>query len=638
VAIDWATANEKYLSVRMDEVSARFGHQQRLDGPPVAELVDAARSEATALGAPPALDTLCDLFDLGAFERDLLVSCVSAELRGTETPTFGMAVRCLGRPSNSALTTDGPLRRWGLVEIGPGATLLAAPLRIDERVLHYLLGQPARDARVAALARPVVVAHDGLVASQAARADRLASACAQAAEQGRLPVVQLFGNDATSLRAMAAAVGARLGVTLWSVAAQLLPTQAQDLEAFIHAWEREAVLDDLGLLLECDQVDANDAVREAVIRRVLVDTEGLLLLTGRERRAVAQRRMLTAEVERPTQAEQRAVWQCVLGNRAVGLDRRIQELVSNFDLSVADIQAACLDAALIESSEDGGADLWASARAQARAHLDTLAQRIEPMATWDDLIVSDSARQTLREMAAQVGTRAQVYSDWGFADRSRRDLGISALFAGPSGTGKTMAAEVLARELRLDLYRVDLSAVVSKYIGETEKNLRAVFDAAEQGGVILLFDEADALFGKRSEVRDSHDRYANVEISYLLQRMEAYRGLAILTTNMQDALDPAFSRRIRFVLEFPVPDVDMRAEIWRRIFPTQAPTDNLRFDRLAQLNMPGGSIRNIALNAAFLAAAADEPVTMAHLLRAAESESHKLRRPLSDGEVRGWVE
>jgi SpoVK/Ycf46/Vps4 family AAA+-type ATPase len=172
----------------------------------------------------------------------------------------------------------------------------------------------------------------------------------------------------------------------------------------------------------------------------------------------------------------------------------------------------------------------------------------------------ESQRQTLREVALQVRQRGKVYGSWGFGAKDARGLGISALFSGQSGTGKTMAAEVLANELRLDLYRIDLSGVVSKYIGETEKNLRRVFDAAEEGGAVLLFDEADALFGKRSEVKDSHDRYANIEVSYLLQRMEAYRGLAILTTNMKDALDPAFSRRIRFVVQFPFPDAVQRAE------------------------------------------------------------------------------
>jgi SpoVK/Ycf46/Vps4 family AAA+-type ATPase len=216
-------------------------------------------------------------------------------------------------------------------------------------------------------------------------------------------------------------------------------------------------------------------------------------------------------------------------------------------------------------------------------------------------------------------------------------LGISALFAGASGTGKTMAAEVLANELRLDLYRIDLSQVVSKYIGETEKNLRRVFDAAEEGGAILLFDEADALFGKRTEVRDSHDRYANIEVSYLLQRMESYRGLAILTSNMRNVLDSAFLRRLRFIVQFPFPDGTQRSEIWRRIFPSSTPTENIDAVKLSKLNIPGGNIRNIALHAAFLAADACEPVRMSHLLRAARGEYAKLEKSLTETEIAQWL-
>jgi SpoVK/Ycf46/Vps4 family AAA+-type ATPase len=218
-----------------------------------------------------------------------------------------------------------------------------------------------------------------------------------------------------------------------------------------------------------------------------------------------------------------------------------------------------------------------------------------------------------------------------------RGLGISALFAGASGTGKTMAAEVMANHLRLNLYRIDLSAVVSKYIGETEKNLRRLFDAAEDGGAILFFDEADALFGKRSEVKDSHDRYANIEINYLLQRMEAYRGLAILATNMKSALDQAFMRRLRFIVNFPFPDADDRKRIWRKVFPPETPTEGLDYDRLARLNLTGGSIHNIALNAAFLAAQGNTPVTMVLLLAAARTEMRKLARPVSEADFR-WRE
>src|SRR5262249_40921451 len=198
--------------------------------------------------------------------------------------------------------------------------------------------------------------------------------------------------------------------------------------------------------------------------------------------------------------------------------------------------------------------------------------------------------------------RTLVYDDWGFADQGTRGLGVTALFAGESGTGKTLAAEIIAGELGLDLYRIDLAATVSKYIGETEKNLRRLFDAAEASGAVLLFDEADALFGRRSEVRDAHDRYANLEVAYLLQRTESYRGLAILTTNLRSNVDRAFLRRLRFVVQFPFPEAAQRAEIWRRTLPPAAPLDGIDPERLAQLAASGGLIRAVALSAAFAAA------------------------------------
>src|SRR5208283_3171171 len=241
------------------------------------------------------------------------------------------------------------------------------------------------------------------------------------------------------------------------------------------------------------------------------------------------------------------------------LNGALDGVVAQFDLDGESIAAAA-QRALGDGdvgaglAGDPGGRVWDACRRSARGGLDDLAQRLESTATFDDLVLPEAQRELLGDILAHVRHRSRVYHEWRMAGPSQRSLGISALFAGPSGTGKTLAAEVLANALALDLYRIDLSQVVSKYTGETEKNLRRVFDAAEEGAAVLLFDEADALFGKRSEVKDSHDRYANIEVSYLLQRMEAYRGLAILTTNRRDALDTAFLRRIRFVVEFPFPE------------------------------------------------------------------------------------
>jgi vesicle-fusing ATPase len=270
--------------------------------------------------------------------------------------------------------------------------------------------------------------------------------------------------------------------------------------------------------------------------------------------------------------------------------------------------------------------LWEACRSQSRGRLEDLAQRIETRAGWDELVLPPEPTEILQEIVANVRQRARVYDQWGFGAKSNRGLGVTALFAGASGTGKSLAAEIMAHELKLDLFRIDLSQVVNKYIGETEKNLRRVFDAAEAAGAVLLF----------GEVKDSHDRYANLEVSYLLQRMEGYRGLAILTTNLPQAVDPAFKRRLRFIVQFPFPDVAERRAIWGRAFPTATPTVGLKLDRLAQLNVPGGNIRNIALGAAFLASDADSAVTTTHVLRAARAEYAKIGRALTAGEIGGW--
>jgi DNA polymerase III delta prime subunit len=305
---------------------------------------------------------------------------------------------------------------------------------------------------------------------------------------------------------------------------------------------------------------------------------------------------------------------------------RWTEVASQYRLSAQTILNTGAEiSSAISASDKPDELLWRACRTLGRRQLDDLAQRVEPVSRWKDLILPEHQKVILSQVASHVRNRLKVCDEWGFASKSARGMGLSTLFAGESGTGKTMAAEVLANELHLDLYRIDLSSMVSKYIGETEKNLRKIFDAAEDSGVILLFDEADALFGKRSEVKDSHDRYANIEVSYLLQRMEAYTGLAILTTNLKTSLDTAFQRRLRFVVQFTFPDTEQREAIWRSVFPSATPTQGLDYRKLAQLQVAGGNIRNIALNAAFLAADSGEAVGMVHLLHAAHGEGFKAR-------------
>jgi vesicle-fusing ATPase len=343
---------------------------------------------------------------------------------------------------------------------------------------------------------------------------------------------------------------------------------------------------------------------------------------------------LRLDLDPPDGTERRDLWHLTLGLRAEALGPALDRLAGQFALDPAAITAAAASVADPAAPPEALADtLWQAARVQGRRALNGLADRINSRAVWDDLVLPAGQIELLRDLAGHLRNAWRVNRDWGWERRSARGLGAAALFAGPSGTGKTLAAEVLAGTLSLDLYRIDLSQVVSKYIGETEKNLSRIFGAAEDGGAILLFDEADALFGKRSEVKDSHDRYANIEVSYLLQKMEGYRGLAILTTNQKSALDTAFLRRLRYILTFPFPDAAARAEIWARIFPDETPCEGVNPQALSRLNIPGGSIRSIALNAAYLAAAVPEPVRMSHVHRATRREYAKLEKSFTAVEM-----
>jgi hypothetical protein len=478
-----------------------------------------------------------------------------------------------------------------------------------------------------------------LPTSQREVADQIVVRWKNATKNSPLPIVQLLGLDPISKQLIAASAAEALGRHLFQISAESLPAAQADLESLSRLWQRESILLPLALYLDAQELDAGATDHNASLRQFLLRTDGVMFLAVREIWPRLTRGNFSMEVDKPTTAEQQTAWTQVLVNRPADIPN---QLAAQFNLNVVTIHQVARDVQNDSeiSDDDYARHLWAACVASTRPRLDALAQRIDPKATWADLVLPTEQSKLLHQIAHQVGQRHTVYEDWGFAEKMNRGLGVSALFAGDSGTGKTMAAEVIANELRLNLYRIDLSAVVSKYIGETEKNLRRLFDAAEDGGAILFFDEADALFGKRSEVKDSHDRYANIEINYLLQRMEAYRGLAILATNMKNALDAAFMRRLRFIVNFPFPGAGERKLIWQKVFPQ---TDTFQkkleisgpdYERLARFNLTGGNIHSIALNSAFAAAQADSNVTLPILLAAMRTEFRKLDKPISEAEFR----
>jgi hypothetical protein len=636
--ISWAEANQSYLLMEFLELRRRLGE------PGENSLSQPIKDIRETLTPPPAIDQLARTFELSSFERNILLLCAGIELDSTLAAlcaealgrdqrgsiTFSLALGILPEPHWSALAPTGPLRRYHLVEIEPGRGLTSAALRIDERILHYLAGLNLLDPRLEPLLQ---LRHlPSWIAEEHRALARSIPAFDSPAEIGfaRRPVLHLCGDDARGQEEIAALLAQDARRQLYLLRAEDAPASAAEIDQFVALWTREAALLPAALLIQCGV-----STPPAAVRQLLERLPAPLVLASRDP-VHLERLSLRYEVNKPEPAAQKRLWRRALGPAAESLNGLLDNLSEQFRLSAETISA--LGSAAVAG--DGRADpdvLWKVCRALARPRLEDLAERIHPMATWDDLVLADAQKQILRQLAAQARYRMTVYESWGFAEKGRRGLGISALFSGASGTGKTLAAEVLARELELDLYRIDLSGVVSKYIGETEKNLKQVFDAAEEGGVLLLFDEADALFGKRSEVKDSHDRYANIEVGYLLQRMENFQGLAILTTNLKSSLDKSFQRRLRFTVDFPFPDAAQREAIWQRVFPSRTPLKNVNPKLLAQLNMTGGSIRNIALNSAFLAAEAHGAVAMEHLLQAARLEAIKIERPLSDTETRGWV-
>jgi hypothetical protein len=602
--------------------------------------------QADETKAPPALVMLTQRLGLTPFERDILLLCAAMELdtgmaalcaraqdQARPYPTFALALTVLEDPTWEALSPERPLRYWRLIEINQpgGQPLTTSALRADERVVNYLKGLNYLDDRLAPLVWQLEGERHDAPDSQRKVEDTIIARLKQAPKERRLPLVQLLGRDTPSKEMVANAVAAQLGLRVYRLQPGQLPQQPADLEAFARLWQRESLLLPSALYMEAPQGEGEGA-RTQAIQLLLSRLNALVFLDTQEVSPTLGPSSLTVEVEKPTPAEQREAWSAALGE-AVGESAAV--LAGHFDLGLPSIREIARHVMASEAKPEELHDrLWNGALAATRPRLDALAQRLEPKSGWDDIVLPAAEMKLLAQIGDQVGKRSMVYEEWGFRDKTSRGLGISALFSGPSGSGKTMAAEVLANHLRLSLHRIDLSAVVSKYIGETEKNLRRLFDAAEYGGVVLFFDEADALFGKRSEVKDSHDRYANIEINYLLQRMEAYSGLAILATNMKSALDPAFLRRLRFIVTFPFPGVAERKAIWQKVFPPKMPAAELDFARLARLSLTGGDIRNVALNAAFLAAQAGTRVGMPLVLEAARTEFRKLERPINEADFR----
>ncbi len=623
----------------------------------VSRIESSLREQRDALrraGLTPALDRASSLFGLGAFERDVILLCLAPEMdadfgkiyayaqddasRKFATPHLALSLFA-GRNENwlqarQSLLPGSPLRRFCLVrlEAGPmGAALpSASPLRLEEDLIDVLLGIDRMNDQLEVYLRPLP--RPLLAPGMDAVLENLLDCLREEERRASLPRVNFFGPSGSGKKALAASLASRMGLGIYELSLSEIPTEATVRLSVQRLLEREAALCQFALYLDQGNATSTEKDSQHGLYQEIADKLNVFLIMGSRERQQTVRPAIHVPLVRPAATEQKAFWRQALEDVPHRINGEFDRLVQQFDFGpsgVVQAVATARSAARLRSGaqppEVTAEDLWHCCRHQGW-QLEELAQSIIPCHDWDDIVLPPDVLRELHEIASQVAQRAKVYDHWGFGAKLSRGRGISALFAGPSGTGKTLAAEILAQDLDLSLYRIDLSGVVNKYIGETEKNLKRVFDAAEQTGAILFFDEADALFGKRSEVKDSHDRYANIEINYLLQRMEDYRGLAVLATNRKSSLDKAFLRRLRFLVDFSLPDRGQRALIWQRMFPPEAELRGVDFEALSKLEVSGGNIRNISINAAFLAAGEEKAIEMTHLMLAARREYRKIEK------------
>jgi SpoVK/Ycf46/Vps4 family AAA+-type ATPase len=627
------------------------------------------------------LEWLQQAFALSAFDMDVLLIALAPELDrryeriyaylqdhvSRRRPSVDLALHLLCTNAGERLArrlhldVGAPLISNYLIHLLPEAgqdqpSLLAHTLKVDEQITRFLLYQDGLDTRLASFCR--IEVDDVYLADLPLDAEikqALTTLTRQAWNYDEPLHLYFCGPPGVGKRQTAAALATEVGASL--LVADLRQALTVTTEAKIEtaqlwtfllraAWFENAIL----------YVEGSDTLRSetyAMALRQLVDAlaahRNIVILAGTQPWTPTGHTtsIIPVTFAIPRFDQRRACWQNQLALTGLSLGEEAgSALAGRFYLTSGQIAEAVTTAwnharwRAASAVEQGPgyptlADLLAAARAQSGHDLAALAHKVAPQYTWADLVLPDDALSRLREMCQQVAYRHQVLGEWGFDAKLSQGKGVNALFAGPSGTGKSMAAEIIANELGLDLYKIDLAGVVSKYIGETEKNLDHIFSAAENANAILFFDEADALFGKRSEVRDSHDRYANIEISYLLQKIEHYQGVAILATNLRANLDEAFVRRLAFTIHFPFPDEESRLRIWRGIWPERVPlAKDVSLDFLAtHFKLSGGNIKNVALAAAFLAAAEDSSVTMSHLLKATRREYQKLGKQLSEAEL-----
>lgn len=680
-----------------DQASERSSMEQKrrtilADMKDLLQRIEAKQKESRSRGIPLAALQLAEVFHLSPFEMQVLFICLAPELDlkyqklyayiqddiTKKAPLIDMVLNLLCSLfeeriyARSFFYQNAPLMKYNLLNFAEipeprDIPLLSRPLKINDRVLDYLLDLSEIDVRLTAFSKTVFPSvgleglimtdkdrdlFSGIIQAFKARSPDMSDPVPDAASLQRA-VYYFYGPDGCGKKTTAEALCKELGIPLLVTdIRKILLNEEQPFEKSVDLIFREGLLMPCAIYMEAFDLLLREEDKFLKYREYLLKTIGeLSWLTFLSAQRVWAPENLPYPLIRipfpvPSYELRKEIWKASLDSKIPLEGIGIDDLANKFQFTAGQIRnatAAAQNHALkkgLNRDSFTSEDIYLACREQSNQKLSSLAAKLNPKYTWQDIVLPRDQLALLKEITDHIRYRRIVYDDWGFDRKLSLGKGLNILFSGPSGTGKTMAAEIIARELSLDIYKIDLSLVVSKYIGETEKNIGKIFEEAATSNVILFFDEADALFGKRSEVRDSHDRYANIEIGYLLQKMEEHRGIVILATNLRKNMDDAFTRRMHFSVDFPFPDDDQRELIWRGIFPNDSPlSSDLDYKFLSErLRLAGGNIKNIAVTAAFYAAGQSSEICLGHIIRAVKREYQKMGKAFVKEDFRPYGE
>ncbi len=618
----------------------------------LASEINIKKNESIKNGKELRLHVLSEIFHLNQFEVDTILICLASELdpmyeklysymnndvtRKRPTVDLVKKLLCSSIEENIRVreyfSSGSPLIKNKLVYLGNDGQdlpIISRYIKINEKIISFLLGTDGVDPGIekfSSIIKPKISVNDIISEDN----QKLTCFIEQISSSKTPLIFFLHGGYGTGKKMLAEVICRERGKSLLIVNASIF--MKDESNEMLDVILREALLQNSYVYLEGidalrkekDWIDVKNHIRK------LDGFPDWIFLSGElpwePPRTLENHTYINIPFPLPSFTLRIKLWNSFLDGNSDSID--ICALATKFKFSGGQIKDAIFSAFNASSargiSKMSMEDIYYGCKSQSTRNLSEFARKIEPHYNWDDIVLPKDTKEQLREVCGHIKDRGVVYTDWGFENKLSLGKGLNVLFSGPSGTGKTMAAEIIAKDSGLDLFKIDLSNVVSKYIGETEKNLKNIFLEAETSNSILFFDEADALFGKRSEVRDSHDRYANIEINYLLQKMEEYEGIVILATNIRKNIDDAFLRRIHFVIEFPLPEEEYREKIWMNIFPVQTPIDSIDFAFLSRLKITGGNIKNIALSAAFMAADNSSSIKMEHIIRATRREFQKI--------------